>query len=80
MHTAHSKGQLISKGNFSVSILPKMNIKLLMFALAYWGKIFRYFFGRIEKNKKALTKLTDLYLLLGSWPSKSLLLVAGVPC
>ena len=56
-----TKGQLISKGKFSVfNSLKKTNLKILIFALAYWGS----FFGRIEKNQKARSKLTDLYKYL----------------
>ena len=35
---------------------------MLIFAFAYWDRYFSFvFFGRIEKNQKVLSKLTDLY-------------------
>ena len=46
------KGQLISKGNLVSSILPKMNLKMLIFALAYWGRNFLFvFLGELKKPK-----------------------------
>ena len=36
---------------------------MLIFALAYWGRNFHSFFGRIEKRQKALSKLPDV-----KWP------------
>ena len=54
----HSKGQLISKGNFGVSN-SSTNLKIFISALAYLGRD-TSFFGRIEKIKEALSKLTDL--------------------
>ena len=46
-----AKGHLIAKGNLASSILPKKyktNLKLLIFALMYWGKqFFVRFLGRI---------------------------------
>ena len=49
----HTKGQLISKGNFSVFNSPKkMNLKMLIFALAYWGRNFLFvLLGELKKPK-----------------------------
>ena len=53
-----SKGQLISKGNFSVfNSHKKMNLKMLIFALAYWGqKLFIRFLGELKKTKSPLVR------------------------
>jgi hypothetical protein len=34
------------------SILPKDELEKIDFALAYWGRNFSSFFGRIENTKK----------------------------
>ena len=34
------------------SILPKNNLIMLIFALAYWGRNFLFVFWRIERTKK----------------------------
>ena len=41
-----SKGQLFLKGNFSVLT----NLKMLIFAIAYWSRYFSSFFGENWKN------------------------------
>ena len=40
---------------------PKTNLKMLIFALVYWGRNFSFVFWENWINKKALSKLTDLY-------------------
>ena len=50
-----AKGHLIAKGNLASSILPKKyktNLKLLIFALIYWGKQFFVRFLGESKNLK----------------------------
>ena len=45
---------LISKGNFGVfNSSKKTNLKILILALAYWGRNFLFVFGRIDKTKKS---------------------------
>ena len=55
-----TKGQLIWKGHFGVFNSSKNELETLIFALAYWDRIFRSFFGRIENTKKTILKLNDL--------------------
>ena len=47
-----AKGQLISKGNFSVFNSPKKNLKMLIFTLAYWGRNFLFVFWKNLKHQK----------------------------
>ena len=57
-----TKGQLISKGKFSVFNSTKQtNLKMLIFALVYWGKKISFVFWDNWK-KKVLSKSTNLYL------------------
>ena len=46
------KGQLISEENFTSSILPKNELKNVIFALAYWGRNFSFVFWENSKNQK----------------------------
>ena len=52
------KGHLISKANFSVLNSPKNNLKMLIFALAYWVRNFSFAFWDTNwRRQKVLSKL-----------------------
>ena len=63
---AVSKGQLISKGNFSVFNSPpnKRNLKMLIFALDYWGRKFLFVLGGELKKQKSPFEI--------NWPLSSM--------
>ena len=46
-----SKGQLISKGNWYLQFFHKINLKILIFAPAYWGRNFSFVFWKNWKSQ-----------------------------
>jgi hypothetical protein len=45
-----------------LQFFQKINLKILIFALAYWDRNFLFFFWKNLKTRKVLSKLTDLIL------------------